>query len=876
MGQLSSCLGFRPSRSLPRTALMVLGLAALSSSESEGSGQGVLDDERARPLALAAADFDEDGVPDLVAGYGVDAGGVITLRRGNVDSIFPNTPAAKRRKATGQFTSAPFLATTRVFATPAAPDFLRAGDFDADRHSDVLAVTERGAALLLRGDGKGGLRPAERIKLPEDFDRPSETAVPAPDPYVAVLPMRLNMDARDDLVMLRPGQTEPLVSVTPAGTNFVVTNTNDSGPGSLRQAILDANATDNADGSADLITFAISGPGPHTITPLTPLPPVDTPSGEFPLDAGTVTIDGTSQPGFAGSPVIELSGAVVGTNGDGLTIRTPNSVVRGLVINRFAAGIRFSDGEFVDAIDCRVEGNYIGTDVTGTVDLGNATGVIMLTLFDFPSLVGITIGGTVAAARNVISGNGRGIEGEVTTVQGNYIGTDVTGRISLGNDNEGVFMGPAQPLIGGSAPGARNIISGNGGDGIRVRDDATFDVSNNYIGTDVSGARALGNAGDGIEAAALNMLGTISGNVVSANGGHGVLVEGPPQVHVDVLDNRIGTNSSGTGALGNVRSGLSLLVERSFVRGNIVSGNGEHGVFLDGLVNVVQGNHIGTDVTGTAALGNGGDGLRLSGFEHTIGGLDSGQGNVIAFNGGHGLNFSSGDVTPFLSNAIFSNGGLGIDLGNDGVTPNDACDADTGANELQNFPVLTAVDGSASSTTIQGQLNSTASTTFRLQFFTSAAADPSGFGEGASLLGSTEVTTDGTCNATFTVTLPVAVSAGHFVTATATSPLMQTSEFSNALAFVAQTPQQATRLLIQEVRNLVAQGELNKIQGFVLEIRLRTAIFFMDRGHFQAAARQLRVFNHLVAVYVKTGRLEQMEGQALIDAANAIIAQIDD
>ncbi len=330
--------------------------------------------------------------------------------------------------------------------------------------------------------------------------------------------------------------------------------------------------------------------------------------------------------------------------------------------------------------------------------------------------------------------------------------------------------------------------------------------------------------------------------------------------------------------LGNVRSGIFFGGEGHAVTGNLISGNREHGLFLlreGGAPNIVQGNRIGTDMTGTAAIGNVGNGVHASGGPNTIGGTDSGQGNVIAFNGGAGValpaNLSIG-LGAVLSNAIFSNGGLGIDLGEDGVTPNDPCDVDTGAgNDLQNFPGITAVEGSASAITIRGQLNSTPSTAYLLQFFASAAADPSGFGEGANLLGSTTVTTDGTCNASFAVTLPVAVAAGQFVTATATDPLMRTSEFSNALAFVPQTPQEATRILIGQVRSLVAQGELNRILGFVLEVKLRVAIFLMDRGHFRAAALQLRSFNRLVAVFVKAGKLDQPHGQALIDSANAII-----
>ncbi|HEY3103949.1 MAG TPA: VCBS repeat-containing protein [Pyrinomonadaceae bacterium] len=121
----------------------------------------------AEPLSLASADFDEDGVPDLVSGYAYDGRGIITLHRGNVDSIYPNAPEAKQRKADGTFTAAPFLSPGRVFDARVAADFLAAGDFDADGHFDLAAAGRgNGVLLFFAGDGHGGFAEAREISLP--------------------------------------------------------------------------------------------------------------------------------------------------------------------------------------------------------------------------------------------------------------------------------------------------------------------------------------------------------------------------------------------------------------------------------------------------------------------------------------------------------------------------------------------------------------------------------------------------------------------------------------------------------------------------------------------------------------------------------------
>ena len=149
---------------------------------------------------------------------------------------------------------------------------------------------------------------------------------------------------------------------------------------------------------------------------------------------------------------------------------------------------------------------------------------------------------------------------------------------------------------------------------------------------------------------------------------------------------------------------------------------------------LVQGNRVGTDTTGSVALGNGGNGIRLSdgAKRGAIGGSASGAANVIAFNGLHGvlLEDLAGDRNPIQRNSIHSNGGLGIDLGDDGITPNDLQDNDDGPNRLQNFPRLSAAASDGLNTTIVGSLHSEPNATYVLEFFSGPNADPGGYGGG--------------------------------------------------------------------------------------------------------------------------------------------------
>jgi hypothetical protein len=271
-----------------------------------------------------------------------------------------------------------------------------------------------------------------------------------------------------------------MVAPTAEAASFVVVNTNDSGGGSLRQAIIDCN--NNGSAVTDTITFNIPGSGVKTITLLSQLPDINTP----------LVIDGYSQPGSVQNtnvsgainavPLIELNGASAGAGAEGMLINVAGNTIRGLIINRFdSAGIR------IQSNNNKVEGCFIGTDAAGLADQGNSGGGVSLVSV---AATNNTIGGTTAAARNVISGNNTdGINsaiGNSNIIQGNLIGTDKSGTAAIGNTNSGINSGASNWIIGGTTTASRNVIAGNGGHGIDLSGTVNL-VRGNYIGTTLTG-----------------------------------------------------------------------------------------------------------------------------------------------------------------------------------------------------------------------------------------------------------------------------------------------------------------------------------------------------------------------------------------------------
>src|SRR5437868_1961325 len=671
------------------------------------------------------------------------------------------------------------------------------------------------------------------------------------------------------------GWTKSLAISPQASTTFIVNSTADPGTGicddaecTLREAITAA----NAHAGPDTIVFNIPGAGPHTIRPNSNLPSITSPvtiDGYMQPGASANTLaDGDNA-----VLMIELDGSLGNTFGlpSLLSISAGSSTVRGLVINRGSAlyGISLDtnggntiEGNFIgtniagdavlgnsegviiqfgssnnliggltpaarniisgnsDGISLSggpgniIEGNFIGTDHTGSNDLGNTIGI------GVTASSNNTIGETSAGARNLNSGNGTEIrmQADNNLIQGNYIGVSATGgAFNYSNASAlaiNIFSSTGN-TIGGPAPTARNVISAHS-IGISLNTTPSTTVQGNFIGTDAAGTARLGNTSIGINVQASNntVIGgtaTGAGNLISANG-TGIQIAPGSGTAIQIQGNLIGTDVNGTADLGNTGDGVSIndsaFVANITIGGtldgarNVISGNDRDGISLRGVTGtVVQGNFIGTQIDGVSPLGNGEHGLNLvqtSG--NTIGGTATGAGNRIAFNGaasssGGGIiiDGSTAINNSVRGNAIFantSNGtlpnrGLGIDLAADGLTANDPnpsgcpADGDAGPNNLQNFPVLSSAVSGGSTTTITGTLNSAAGTTFTIDFYSSSICDPSGRGEGQTFLGSTTITTDSSCNASINATLAVVVPAGNVLTATATDPNGNTSEFSN-------------------------------------------------------------------------------------------------
>jgi hypothetical protein len=532
-----------------------------------------------------------------------------------------------------------------------------------------------------------------------------------------------------------------LASAGLTGATFTVTNTNDSGAGSLRQAILDANANPGV----DTIAFNISASGVQTIALSTSMDGITEP----------VFLDGYSQPGASANTLAVGDDAVIlikidaGAHNPAIALDpgSGGSTIRGLSLAGTTGPLLIANSP-----NNVIVGNFIGVDPDGSTVVGTNLGIEI----DFQD--GSIIGGTDPAARNVMAslvGDLIQADGNGTIIQGNYLGINAAGTVGIGRAQRAIDIEVGDTvMIGGSAPGAANVIGTWSVRAVQLGEAGAFNASNvtvqgNLIGTDVTGTVELSSGGvDGISIG-LAPNAKILGNVVANLSGIGI----------DLIGSSLGV------------TGITI-----------------------------QGNKIGTDITGTLPLPNAVCGIHAQDswgpVNGTIGGTGAGEGNVIAYSGVNGITLD-GSAGPFtiVGNSMFRNGKLGIalagvgcDIGLSAPTPNDAGDADTGPNLRQNFPIIKTVNHlgpETSGTEILGKFNSTPSTDFTLDFYADPACFnfPREFLQGKTYLGSAPLSTDGAGHADFDVTLPVVTEAGARITATATDPNGNTSELAQRIIF---------------------------------------------------------------------------------------------
>ncbi len=614
-------------------------------------------------------------------------------------------------------------------------------------------------------------------------------------------------------------------------TLTVTTTADDLTPGdgtvSLREAITAINAGNNlgdadivntgaAFGTGDTIHFNIPGSAPFQINV------GGTGLGALPTLVKPVVIDGASQTGFAGKPIVVVNGAAAGANANGFNIElgtgafTSGVTINALVINGFSAnGVLVGPDNLSGAggVANTVTNNYIGTNAAGTTAVPNALNGVFVNGVDSNNT------GTAASdnliAGNVISGNGNdgvliqaNVNGIATgnLVSGNFIGTTAAGTAAMPNGqvgstaengNSGVeIVGASGNLVGGTnvsgdsvtgalppaltaTAGAGNVVSGNAVDGVHIIGTLTDPAQNNgvaanFVGVDASGNVALGNARFGIE---------VSGGLTTVVGGEAANDR-----------NVVGANAAGIE--------LDNGAQNNFVVANF-SGVGANGVAQVG--NKLHGIVLRSNDAAAPPLGPGQP--NEPGVQNNqIGGTVPGDGNTVAFNGTAGIAVFGNPVSTsgqpnvgnsILGNSVFLNGRsggatplLGIDLTNtfpfpkdDGPTPNDSKGhgAANDPNNFQNFPVLTSVTlPTGGGTTIAGTFTESdlPNAMVRLEFFANNP-DPLGLpAEGQTFLGSVDVTTNGGGTASFSLTVPTTLTAAQSITATATSQAGNTSEFS--------------------------------------------------------------------------------------------------
>jgi CSLREA domain-containing protein len=776
-----------------------------------------------RPTALATADFDEDGMPDLVSGYAGSVGGFLSIHRGNEGFLWPYKKPLAR---------APFWPEARVFDLPEPPDLLGAGDFDADGHADVIAAARGGRTLYwLRGDGRGGVHERHERELPGSVTALAVGEINRADGLMDIVvgitgpegPRVLIFEGPSGALRHEPEEISLLEEATAlalgpldehdesdlaiaAGHHLLVVHGRDRYSPSERRALrVDQQVLPfqivalalgdfRAEGEHDMEIAVLGEDGALRVLARDPLLQTHgmsaswTMIADHPIEGFSTNISSRS----SGRSLLLVRARVSSAPTDDVLVLDPESrrahvltSVASVVTSTqefgedsFSLSVRalpLAEGAIVAVLPMRLNADALTDLVVLREGAAEPEGLI-----------------TIASLTFTVNTTGDNDDGSCDSPP---IGDcSLREAILAANSNPGPDL--IHFNIPGSGPHTILIFPAMNGPLPTITDAVTIDGYTQPGATPNSNPapqglnaqlkiviRRSGGTASGLTISASNVV--VRGVVINNFNQNGILITGS---NVIIEGNFIGTDAGGTNDQGNTQDGIRISGANNRVGGilpaarNLISGNNSDGIEITGsgaTGNLVQGNLIGTTASGSSGLANTSDGIQIfnGASNNTIGGTAAGAGNVIAFNGADGVFVHSGTGNRIQRNSIFSNGGLGIDLGANGVTSNDSGDPDGGANRLQNFPVLQSIVVSGSNTTILGSIDSaTSNSTYpiTIEFFSNSSCDPSGHGEGETFLGAISVSGPGSFIATFAVSLPL----NSVVTATATDSAGNTSEFS--------------------------------------------------------------------------------------------------
>lgn len=433
---------------------------------------------------------------------------------------------------------------------------------------------------------------------------------------------------------------------------------------------------------------------------------------------GSVSVGGASAPNAVGgngldgirvrpaASVVTIRNNLIGT--DSVSTVVPNAGAGVNVENHLTTvgpgnviSANLGDGVDVSGDSNTVKGNYIGTNAVGTAKIGaQPTGVRVTGIAN-------TVGGTAAGDGNTIGGNPTaGVRldaAATTTVAGNFIGTNAGGNPNVENGNGIHVTNPRSNNLIGGAGAARNVISGNTNNGVIVQasspDSDYVRLLGNYIGTTPAGTAALPNGDTGVTVSGGRAVVGTPGeppNVISGNAGRGVYVSGSRS---RVRNNIIGSDKDGMTDLGNGQDGVFVTGDDNHVTGNQIAGNGGAGVVANNaaiaLPSRVQGNRIGTNAAGSAAIANAGGGVLAGAGRAWIGGTGAGEGNQISGNTGDGVALTAGNGHIVRANRIGLNDAATAALpnGDDGVAISGGSGHNVGSEGAANVISGNAGDG---------------------------------------------------------------------------------------------------------------------------------------------------------------------------------------